>query len=114
MSYTTAFTQNGATQLFTAATSPPTALQVLPTFNAVPGSINQFRVVNAGAVTVFLGAGPTAAIAATNSAVVTNSGNAIPILPGAIEVFTFPSQWYFTASTASSTATIYITPGEGL
>ena len=44
----------------------------------------------------------------------TNSGNAIPIVPGGVEVFTFPSQWYFTASTASSTATLYITPGEGL
>ena len=114
MSYTTAFIQNGATQLFTAATSPPTALQVLPTFNAVPGPRNQFRIVNAGAVTVFLGAGPTAAIAATNSAVVTDNGNAIPVLPNAVEVLSFPATWFFTVSTAASTATVYITPGEGL
>ena len=114
MSYTTAFLQNGATQLFTAAVTPPTALQVLPTFNATPGNRNQFRVVNNGAVTAFLGAGPTAAIAATNSAVVTDNGNAIPLVPGAVEVFTFPPTWYFTVSTASSTATVYITPGEGL
>lgn len=114
MSYTTPFLQNGATQLLTAATSPPTAQQVLPTFNATPGPRNQFRVVNAGAVTAFLGAGPTAALAATNSAVVSTTGNGIPLLPGAIEILSFPSTWFFTASTASSTATIYITPGEGL
>jgi hypothetical protein len=114
MSYTTAFIQNGATQLFTAAVTPPTALQVLPTFNAVVGSLNQFRVVNAGTETVFLGAGPSAAIAAANSAVVSTSGNAIPLVPGAVEVFSFPAPWFFTASTAANTSVIYITPGEGL
>ena len=114
MTYTTAFLQNGATQLFTAAVTPPTALQVLPTFTANLTPRNQFRVVNAGSVTAFLGAGPTAALAATNSAVVTGNGNGIPLVPGAVEVFSFPPNWYFTVSTASSTATIYITPGEGL
>lgn len=114
MTYTTAFLQNGATQLFTAAVTPPTALQVLPTFTASLTPRNQFRIVNAGSVTAFLGAGPTAALAETNSAVVTNNGNGIPLVQGAVEVFSFPPDWYFTASTASSTATIYITPGEGL
>lgn len=114
MSYTTPFLQNGATQLVTAAVSPPAALQVLPTFTAVSGPRNQFRVVNNGSATAFLGAGPTAALAATNSAVVTTNGNAIPLVPGAVEIFSFPPNWYFTASTASGTATIYITPGEGL
>jgi hypothetical protein len=114
MSYTTPFLQNGATQLFTAAVTPPTALKVPANFTVTPGPRNQFRVVNNGLVTAFLGAGPTAAIAATNSAVVTDKGNAIPIIPGAVEIFSFPPEWFFTASTASGTATIYITPGEGL
>jgi hypothetical protein len=114
MSETTAFIQNGATQLFLAAATPPTALQVLPTFTAGYRPRNQFRLVNAGSNTAFLGAGPTAAIAATNAVVVTATGNAIPLLSGAIEVFSFPSDWYFTTSTATGTSTIYITPGEGL
>jgi hypothetical protein len=114
MSYTTAFLQNGATRLFTAAVTPPTALQVLPTFTAVAGPRNQFRVINDGLETVFLGAGPTAAVAAANAAVVTSAGNAIPLVPGAVEIFSFPAEWYFTVGTAANTSTIYITPGEGL
>lgn len=116
MTYTTAFLQNGATQLIAAAATPPSAVQALPNFTATSTSppINQFRVVNSGTVTAFLGAGPTAALAATNSAVVSSSGNAIPVLPGAVEILSFPPSWYFTASTASGTATVYITPGQGL
>lgn len=114
MSYTTPFIQNGATRLFTAAVTPPTALQVLPTFNATIGPLNQFRVVNAGLETVFLGAGRTAAEAAANAAVVSTTGNAIPLVPGAVEILSFVADWFFTASTASNTSVIYITPGEGL
>ena len=114
MSETTAFIQNGATQLFLAAVTPPTALQVLPTFTAGFRPRNQFRLVNAGANIVFLGAGSTAAIAAANAAVVTAKDNAIPLVSGAVEVFSFPPEWYFTVSTATSTSTVYITPGEGL
>ncbi len=114
MSYQTAFLQNGATRLFTADVTPPTALQVLPTFTATLGPINQFRVVNSGTVVAFLGAGPTAAVAAANAAVVTSVGNAIPILPGATEIFSFPPAWFFTLSTASGTAAIFLTPGAGL
>jgi hypothetical protein len=114
MSETTAFIQNGATQLFLAAVEPPTALQVLPTFTAGSRPRNQFRLVNAGTNVVFLGVGPTAVIAAANAAVIATAGNAIPLLPGAVEVLSFPFDWYFTASTAADTSTIYITPGEGL
>jgi len=114
MSENTAFIQNGATQLFLAAVTPPTALQVLPTFTTGSRPRNQFRLVNAGSNTAFLGAGPTAALAAANAAVVTDKGNAIPLVPGTVEVFSFPPDWYFTVSTASSTSVVYITPGEGL
>lgn len=114
MSDTSAFIQNGSTQLVTAAVSPPTAVQIPANFTVGPRPRNQYRVVNAGSVTAFLGAGAAAGTAATNSAVVTTTGNAIPLVPGAVEVFSFPYDWYFTCSTASSTAAIYITPGEGL
>ena len=64
MTYTTAFLQNGATKLIAADTTPPTAVQPLPTFTATASlqPRNQFRVVNAGTVTAFLGAGPSAAL----------------------------------------------------
>jgi hypothetical protein len=114
MSYQSAFLQNGATQVFTAAVTPPNALKVLPTFTAALGPVNQFRIVNSGSTIAFLGAGPTAAVAAANAAVVTSAGNAIPILPGAVEVFSFPPAWFFTLSTSASTTTVFITPGAGL
>lgn len=114
MSQVTPFLQNGQTRAITAASTPPTAVKVLPTFVAALPPYNQYRVVNSGTVTAFLGAGPSAAEAATNSAVVTTTGNGVPLLPGAVEIFSFPPEWFFTASTASGTAAIYITPGEGL
>lgn len=114
MSYVTPFLQNGATRAITAATSAPTAVQILPTFTSALGPRNQFRVVNAGTEIAFLGTGPTAALAVANAAPVTSTGDAIPMLPGAVEIFSLVPDWYFTARTASGTSQIYITPGEGL
>jgi hypothetical protein len=114
MSYVTPFLQNGATRAITAATSAPTAVQILPTFTSALGPRNQFRVVNAGTEVAFLGAGPSAAEATANAAPVTTTGNGVPMLPGAVEIFSFVPDWYFTARTASGTSQIYITPGEGL
>lgn len=114
MTETTSFIQNGATRAITAAVTPPTAVQILANFTAGSRSRNQFRVANAGNFTAFLGAGPTADIAATNAAVVSTTGNAIPLVAGAVEIFSFPPDWYFTLSTASDTSVVYITPGEGL
>jgi len=114
MSQVTPFSQNGQTRAITAAVSPPTAVKVLPTFAAVLPPCNQYRVVNAGPEIVFLGAGPSAAEASANAVPVTTGGNGIPVLPGAVEIFSFSPDWYFTASTAVNTSTVYITPGEGL
>ena len=114
MSYVTPFLQNGATRAITAATTAPTAVQILPTFTSALGPRNQFRVVNVGTETAFLGTGPTAALAVANAAPVTTTGDAIPIVPGAVEIFSLAPDWYFTARTATGTSQLYITPGEGL
>jgi hypothetical protein len=114
MSYVTPFLQNGTTRAITAAATAPTAVQILPTFTSALGPRNQFRVVNAGDEIAFLGTGPTAALAEANAAPVTSTGDAIPMLPGAVEIFSLVPDWYFTARTASGTSQIYITPGEGL
>lgn len=114
MSQVTPFLQNGNTVKITAAVTPPTAVRILPTFVAALPPYNQYRVVNPSGSTVFIGAASTAAQAATNAAVVSTTGAAIPLIPGAVEIFSFPPDWYFSASVASGTADIYITPGEGL
>jgi hypothetical protein len=105
-----AFTKTGNTIAFLAATTAPSPVQCLST--TLGG--NQYRVINTGTVTVFLGYGQDSANATTNANVVTTTGQSFPLLPSTDEILTFVPNAYFTAKTASGTATIYITPGDGL
>jgi hypothetical protein len=105
-----AFTKMGNTVVFTADTTAPTPVQALST--SLGG--NQYRIINNGTVTVFLGYGSTSADAANNAVVVSSSQAAFPLLPGTDEILTFVPNAYFTGITSSSTATVYITPGDGL
>ena len=105
-----AFTKTGNTVTFTAATSAPTAVQAVST---TPGG-NQYRIINNGAVTVFLGYGSSASDAANAATVITTNGNAFPLLPNTDEILSFAPNAYFTGITSSGNATIYITPGDGL
>jgi hypothetical protein len=43
-----------------------------------------------------------------------NAQNCIPILPNTDEILSFIPNGFFTARTATGTADIYITPGDGL
>jgi hypothetical protein len=74
---------------------------------------NQYRILNSGTVTVFLGVGNTAAGATANATVVTNNAAAIPLLAGTDEILSFLPNAYFTGITGSSSAVVYITPGSG-
>jgi hypothetical protein len=74
---------------------------------------NQYRILNAGSVTVFLGVGNTAAGATANATVITSNGAAIPLLAGTDEILSFLPNAYFTGITGSSSAVVYITPGSG-
>jgi len=105
-----AFTKLGNTVVFTAATTAPTPVQCAST--TLGG--NQYRIINPGAVTVFLGYGTTAAEANTNAAIVTTSGASLPLLPGTDEILSFVPNAYFTGITASGNTAIYVTPGDGL
>jgi hypothetical protein len=105
-----AFTKTGNTVTFLAASTAPAAVQCVST--TLGG--NQYRIINAGNVTVFLGYGTSASDAGNNSAVVTSTGAAFPLLAGTDEILSFVPNAYFTGATASGSATIYITPGDGL
>ena len=104
-----AFSPMGNTVTFTAATSAPTPVQAVSSTTAA----NQYLVQNPSAQTVFLGGGSTAAAATSNSANVTTTGAAIPLLPNTTQVFSFVPGAYFTG-TASANSTVYITAGDGL
>lgn len=102
-----AFTKMGDTVTFTAATTAPSAVQAEST--TLGG--NQYRIINAGTVNVFLGYGATATEAANNAA---NVATSMPLLPNTDEILTFQPNAYFTGKTVSGNAVVYITPGDGL
>jgi hypothetical protein len=105
-----AFTKTGNTVTFLATSSAPTAVQC--SSSTLGG--NQYRIINAGTVTVFLGYGTSASDASNNAVQVTTSQTSFPLLPSTDEILTFVPNAYFTGVTASGTATVYITPGDGL
>jgi hypothetical protein len=107
---TNAFTPLGNTVVFTAATSSPTPVQALS--NTLGG--NQYRIINSGNVVVFLGLGATSTNATTNTAVISTTGQSVPLLPGTDEILTFVPNAYFTGITSANTAVIYVTPGDGM
>ena len=107
---TQAFTKTGNTVVFTAATTAPSPVQAV---SSTLGGSN-YRIINSGSVTVFLGYGTTASDATNNSPVITTTGTASPLLPGTDEILTFVPNAYFTGTTASGTASVYILPGDGM
>jgi len=110
MSVSAAFTKTGNTVAFIAATTAPAAVQCV---SSTLGG-NQYRVINSGTVTVFLGYGTSASDAGNNATVVSSSGAAFPLLPGTDEILTFVPNAYFTGITSTSNATVYVTPGDGM
>lgn len=107
---TQAFTKLGNTVAFVANTTAPVPVQAVST--TLGG--NQYRIINSGTVTVFLGFGANASAASSSATVVTTSGAALPLLPGTDEILTFVPNAYFTGITISGTANVYVTPGDGL
>jgi len=110
-----AFNPIGNTVVVAAAGTAPTGVQapVFEKFN--PQAAGQYRFVNAGSNTVFLGTGPTAALAQA-AAVAPTAGSptaAIVLLPGAIEILRFNIDTFF-SGLASSATTVYVTPGQGI
>lgn len=104
------FTPSGNTVTFTAVTTtPPTPVQAVST--TLGG--NQYRILNAGSVTVFLGVGVSASDASNAAVAVVSTAASIPLLAGTDEILTFRPNAYFTGITSSSSAIVYITPGDG-
>lgn len=108
-----AFLPLGETVVVAADAVVPVGLQVPATQS--PGQAGQYRIVNAGTTTVFLGIGYTAAIAQANAVapVAGNPSSAIPLVPGAVEIIRFGEEAYF-SGLASAATTLYITPGQVL
>jgi hypothetical protein len=110
-----AFAPLGQTIVVASTTPAPTGIQA-PVFDRLDAqNVGQYRLINSGTVTVFLGTGNTAAIATAN-AVAPTAGSptaAIVLVPGAVEVLRFNTGTYFSGLSASA-VTVYITPGQGI
>jgi hypothetical protein len=120
MAYTSpnagAFYPVGNTVTFLANTAAPTAVQCTITQSPNTGynSFCQYRIFNSGSSLIFLGVGANATVANTNATVVSTSNTGVPVLPGTLEIFSFPTNSYFTAITSSGTSQVYISPGFGV
>ena len=110
-----AFNPIGETVVVAAAAVAPAGVQapVYEKFN--PQNAGQYRFVNAGSDTVFLGTGQTAASAQANAVapVAGNPSPAVVLVPGAVEIIRFNKDTYFSGLAAGAT-TVYVTPGQGL
>lgn len=108
-----AFNPQGKTVVVAAAAVAPAGVQA-PVANGQTAA-GQFRIVNAGTITVFLGVGPTASAAQANAVapVAGTPSDAVVLVPGAVEILRFGSEAFF-SGLASAAATVYITPGQGL
>ncbi len=110
-----AFNQLGKTIVVAAEASAPAGVRATTFSNGSALTSGQYRIVNAGTNTVFLGVGATAEAAQANAVapVAGTPSTAIVLVPGAVEVFSFGDGSFF-SGLASSATTVYITPGQGL
>lgn len=110
-----AFTPLGNTIVVAAAASAPAGIQAPVYAKFDPQNAGQYRLINSGTETVFLGTGASASEATTNAVapVAGTPSAAIVLVPGAVEILRFNKDTYF-SGLASSATTVYITPGQGL
>lgn len=110
-----AFSPLGETIVVAAAAVAPTGIQATVYTKFDPQNAGQYRVINAGTNTVFLGTGATAAEATANAVapIAGDPSPAIVLVPGAVEILRFNQGTYFSGLAAAAN-TVYITPGQGL
>jgi hypothetical protein len=110
-----AFAPLGNTVLIPAAAMASTGVQALVDARFDGQGTGQYRIINSSLNTVFLGVGPTAAIATANAVapVAGTPSAAIVLVPGAVEVLRFGRESFF-SGLASAASSVYIVPGQGL
>ena len=110
-----AFAPLGKTIVVAAAATAPAGIQAPVTSNSDQQNAGQYRVINSGIVTVFLGFGQSAAEATANAVapIAGTPSKAIVLVAGAVEVLRFNQATFF-SGLASASTTVYITPGQGL
>lgn len=110
-----AFAPLGNTILVPADAVAPTGVQALVDARFDGQGTGQYRIINSSTNTVFLGVGPTAAIATANAVapIAGTPSAAIVLVPGAVEVLRFGRESFF-SGLAAAASTVYIVQGEGI
>lgn len=110
-----AFAPLGNTIVVAAAATAPTGIQAPVYAKFDPQSAGQYRIINAGTTTVFLGTGASAAEATANAVapIAGTPSAAVVLIAGAVAILRFSQGTYF-SGLSSVSATVYITPGQGL
>jgi hypothetical protein len=110
-----AFAPLGNTVVIPAAAMASTGVQALVDARFDAQAVGQYRIINSSLNTVFLGVGPTAAIATANAVapVAGTPSSAIVLVPGAVEVLRFGRESFF-SGLAAAASTVYIVQGEGM
>jgi hypothetical protein len=110
-----AFAPLGETVVIPAAATAPTGVQALVSGRLDAQGTGQYRIINASANTVFLGVGPTAAIATANAVapVAGTPSAAIVLHANSVHILRFGRDSFF-SGLASSSSTVYIVQGEGI
>jgi hypothetical protein len=110
-----AFAPLGNTVVIPAAAMASTGVQALVDARFDAQAVGQYRIINNSINTVFLGVGPTAAIATANAVapVAGTPSAAIVLVPGAVEVLRFGRESFF-SGLASAASTVFIVQGEGM
>jgi hypothetical protein len=111
-----AFAPLGNTVVIPAAAMASTGVQALVDARFDAQGTGQYRIVNASTNTVFLGVGPTAAIATANAVapVAGTPSAAIVLVSGAVEVLRFGRESFFSGLAPAGASTVYIVQGEGM
>jgi hypothetical protein len=111
-----AFAPLGNTVLIPAAAAASTGVQALVDARFDGQGTGQYRIINSSLNTVFLGVGPTAAIATANAVapIAGTPSAAIVLVPGAVEVLRFGRESFFSGLAPLGASTVFIVPGEGI
>lgn len=109
---TNAFEIQGKTVTFTGAGTAPTPVQ---TAGDAGNSPSCYIVSNRGTVDVFMTCEATAALATSNCVIPTGTAQRVHVIPANSQVsIKGPGNAFFTGITASGTAVVYVSPGEGM
>lgn len=110
-----AFAPMGNTVLIPAAAVAPVGVQALVDLRLNAQAVGQYRIFNSSANTVFLGVGPTAAVATANAVapIAGTPSAAIVLQPNSAVVLRFARESFF-SGLAAGASSVFIVQGEGI